>query len=114
MSTSRPARIRTRTSEVGARDASPLHHRPVQASGRPGSNGPPRVGSPVLFRLSYVRMKEPPAGVEPALQPYEGCVLPLTPQRPESRGALYDAFVAATDMRGRGTRPLAASRQTDR
>lgn len=24
---------------------------------------------------------KPPAGVEPALQPYEGCVLPLTPQR---------------------------------
>jgi hypothetical protein len=31
-----------------------LHHGPSE-SGRPGSNGPPRVGSPVLFRLSYVR-----------------------------------------------------------
>ena len=31
----------------------PLHHGFV--SGRPGSNGPPRGGAPVLFRLSYVR-----------------------------------------------------------
>ncbi len=31
-----------------------LHHGPVQ-SGRPGSNGSPRSGAPVLFRLSYVR-----------------------------------------------------------
>jgi hypothetical protein len=77
----RPARIRTRTSEVGARDAAVtppayrgagppgfapgptrsglamlavLHHGPSE-SGRPGSNGPRRGGSPVLFRLSYVR-----------------------------------------------------------
>jgi hypothetical protein len=42
-----------------------LHHRPVQ-SGRPGSNGPPRRGAPVLFRLSYVREVVRPAGVEPA------------------------------------------------
>ena len=34
-------------------------------SGRPGSNGPPRTGAPVLFRLSYVRVIRP-AGVEPA------------------------------------------------
>ena len=33
----------------------PLHHKPV--SGRPGSNGPLRVGGPVLCRLSYIRMK---------------------------------------------------------
>ena len=31
-----------------------LHHRPRQ-SGRPGSNGSPRSGAPVLFPLSYVR-----------------------------------------------------------
>jgi hypothetical protein len=31
-----------------------LHHGPSE-SGRPGSNGPRRGGSPVLFRLSYVR-----------------------------------------------------------
>ena len=31
-----------------------LHHGPIE-SGRPGSNGPRRGGSPVLFRLSYVR-----------------------------------------------------------
>jgi hypothetical protein len=36
---------------------SPLHHGPAKAD------------------------EEPPAGVEPAPQPYEGCVLPLTPQR---------------------------------
>ena len=34
-------------------------------SGRPGSNGPPRGGAPVLCRLSYVRVIRP-AGVEPA------------------------------------------------
>lgn len=75
--------------------------------GRPDLNGHPRVGDPVLYRLSDVRAirpagfepastaiarrrssselrafaEEPPAGVEPAPQPYEGCVLPLTPQR---------------------------------
>ena len=43
----------------------PLHHRPMQ-SGRPGSNGPPRSGAPVLFLLSYVRENVRPAGVEPA------------------------------------------------
>jgi hypothetical protein len=44
-----------------------LHHGPEkQESGRPGSNGPLRVGSPVLFRLSYVRQVVRPAGVEPA------------------------------------------------
>src|SRR5881296_297797 len=59
-----------------------LHHGPVQ-SGRPGSNGSPRSGAPVLFRLSYVRevvrparmYEEPPAGVEPAPRPYKGRVL---------------------------------------
>ena len=71
-------------------------------SGRPGSNGPPRSGAPVLCLLSYVRMRyarldsnqrpppsqggalsaelracarEPPAGVEPAPRPYKGRVL---------------------------------------
>jgi hypothetical protein len=80
----------------------PLHHGPVR-SGRPGSNGPPRAGDPVLFRLSYVRAirpagvepatsalarqrssplsygrvesSQPPVGVEPTLQPYKGRVL---------------------------------------
>src|SRR5437016_2329348 len=36
----------------------PLHHRFVERSGRPGSNGPLRAGNPVLFRLSYIRKKE--------------------------------------------------------
>ena len=71
-------------------------------SGRPGSNGPPRSGAPVLFRLSYVRLRyarlesnqrplpsqgrtlsaelgareqEPPAGFEPTPRPYKGRVL---------------------------------------
>jgi hypothetical protein len=77
----------------------PLHH--GFPSGRPGSNGPPRGGAPVLFPLSYVRevvrpagfepaapavagqcsaplsygRVEPPAGVEPAPRPYKGRVL---------------------------------------
>jgi hypothetical protein len=34
----------------------PLHHG-LERRGRPGSNGPLRVGSPMLFRLSYIRMK---------------------------------------------------------
>jgi hypothetical protein len=51
---SRPARIRTRTDEVRARLLAVLHHVPIE-SGRPGSNGPRRGGSPVLFRLSYIR-----------------------------------------------------------
>ena len=49
----RPTRSRTRTCEVGARRA-PVTPR-VFRSGRPGSNGPLRGGSPALFRLSYVR-----------------------------------------------------------
>jgi hypothetical protein len=50
---SKPARIRTRTCEVGARRAS--SYTTGLRSGRPGSNGPPRSGAPVLCRLSYVR-----------------------------------------------------------
>ena len=50
---SKPARIRTRTCEVGARRAS--GYTTGLRSGRPGSNGPPRSGAPVLCRLSYVR-----------------------------------------------------------
>ena len=85
----------------------PLHHglaKRAFESGRPGSNGPPRGGAPVLYLhelrppeyarlesnqrpllshgsalcpLSYGRLekKEPPAGVEPAPRPYEGRVL---------------------------------------
>ena len=54
--------IGTRASEVGARRAS-VHHRPLfRASGRPGSNGPPRGGVPVLFRLSYVRVTRGASG----------------------------------------------------
>src|SRR6266508_1513871 len=48
-----------------------LHHGPVQ-SGRPGSNGSPRSGAPVLFRLSYVREVVRPAGVEPAASAVAG------------------------------------------
>jgi hypothetical protein len=49
----RPARIRTRTNEVGARHA-PLT--PRTQSGRPGSNRPLRGGAPMLYPLSYVRL----------------------------------------------------------
>jgi hypothetical protein len=49
----------------------PLHHGPVQ-SGRPGSNGSPRSGAPVLFRLSYARQVVRPAGVEPAASAVAG------------------------------------------
>jgi hypothetical protein len=38
-----------------------------------------------LSSLSYGRGKEPPAGVEPALRPYKGRVLPLTLRRREWR-----------------------------
>jgi hypothetical protein len=78
-------------------------------SGRPGSNGRPRSGAPVLCRLSYVRetpgrsrtgdlcrrraalcplsygrVKEPPAGIEPAPRPYKGRVLAV--DTTEARG----------------------------
>ncbi len=52
-SVSKPARIRTRTDEVGARRAS--CYTTGLRSGRPGSNGPLRSGAPVLCRLSCVR-----------------------------------------------------------
>jgi hypothetical protein len=51
----KPARIRTRTCEVGARCA-PVTPRAC-ASGWPGSNGPLRSGAPVLFPLSYIRVE---------------------------------------------------------
>jgi hypothetical protein len=51
----KPARIRTRTCEVGARCA-PVTPRAC-ASGRPGSNGPLRSGAPALFPLSYIRVE---------------------------------------------------------
>ena len=105
--TNRPARIRTRTSEVGARRA-PGYTTGLE-SGRPGSNGPLRGGAPMLFPLSYVRdtpgwsrtsdlcriravlstelrassLEKPPAGIEPAPRPYKGRVLPLTLRRQE-------------------------------
>jgi hypothetical protein len=41
-------------------------------SGRPGSNGPPRSGAPMLFPLSYVREVGRPAGVEPATSGFAG------------------------------------------
>ena len=37
-----------------------------------GSNGHPRSGAPVLFRLSYVREVVRPAGVEPAASAVAG------------------------------------------
>jgi hypothetical protein len=47
--------------------------------------------------------EEPPAGVEPALQPYEGCVLPLTPQKP---GVETAGVEPAFPRCKRGARPL--------
>jgi hypothetical protein len=44
----------------------------ASASGRPGSNGPPRSGAPVLSPLSYVRDVVRPAGVEPAASAVAG------------------------------------------
>src|SRR6476661_444495 len=41
-------------------------------SGRPGSNGPPRGGAPMLFPLSYVREVARPAGLEPAASAVAG------------------------------------------
>jgi hypothetical protein len=102
----RSARIRTRTSEVGARHAS--GYTTDLESGRPGSNRPLRGGAPLLFRLSYVRIcarlesnqracciraelstelraSKPPTGFEPAPRPYKGRVLPLTLRRPRWR-----------------------------
>jgi hypothetical protein len=68
----KPAGIRTRTREVGARCA-PGYTRDLR-NGRPGSNGPPRSCSGAL-PPSYERSKEPPAGVEPTPRPYGGRVL---------------------------------------
>src|ERR1041385_6204664 len=53
---SRPARGRTRTDEVGAHRAA-SYTTGLCESGRPGSNGPLRGGAPVLFLLSYVRVR---------------------------------------------------------
>jgi hypothetical protein len=72
--TNRLARIRTWTSEVGARCALQLHHVPIE-SGRPASNRRLRIGGPVLFPIELRPRKEPPAGVEPAPRPYKGRVL---------------------------------------
>ena len=87
-------------------------------SGRPGSNGPLRRGAPVLFRLSYIRVRharlgsnqrplasqtsalsaelracvsKPPAGVEPAPRPYKGRVLAVDTKEACSAGAPGDA-----------------------
>jgi hypothetical protein len=101
----RPARIRTRTSEVGARRACRLHHGSGRR-GRPASNGRLRAGDPALspselhprmgtsrnawlesnqrplpshgsaLRSSELQAHmEPPAGVEPTPRPYDGRVL---------------------------------------
>src|SRR3954454_24298324 len=77
--------------EVGTRHAAATPR--ACASGRPGSNGPLPSGAPGLVPLSYIRMeharlsygrlKEPPAGFEPAPRPYDGRVLPLTLRRLE-------------------------------
>src|SRR5262245_5623090 len=53
----RPARVRTRTDEVGARRA-PVTPQ-AYGSGRPGSNGPLRSGGPALSLLSYVHVSTP-------------------------------------------------------
>jgi hypothetical protein len=99
-------------------------------SGRPDLNGHPRAGDPVLCRLSDVRVirpagfepastatarrrsspelrafvEEPPAGVEPAPQPYEGCVLPLTPQRRASGDGRNRTCIPS--VQARCSRPL--------
>jgi hypothetical protein len=95
--TNKSARIRTRTSEVGARDALryttdlerttrierassgwrpdalPAELRPHENAWR-GSNPRPLPSQSSALPLSY-RREEPPAGVEPAPRPYKGRVL---------------------------------------
>ena len=53
----KPARVRTRTREVGARDAS--GYTTGLRGGRPGSNGTLRSGAPALCLLSYIRVSTP-------------------------------------------------------
>jgi hypothetical protein len=54
----------------------------LPGSGRPGSNGPPRGGAPVLFLLSYVRAsKSLRQESNPHLDRTKGACLPLTLRR---------------------------------
>ena len=55
-------------------------------SGRPGSNGPPRSGAPVLFRLSYVRARSLRQESNPHLGRTKGACLPLTLRRLDGDG----------------------------
>ena len=55
-------------------------------SGRPESNGPPRSGAPVLFRLSYVRARSLRQESNPHLGRTKGACLPLTLRRLDGDG----------------------------
>ena len=121
---SRPARARTRTSEVGARRApaytTGLRERTTRLERaspgwKPGalpSELRPRGGTPgwtrtsglcrrraALSPLSYGRRKEPPAGVEPAPRPYKGRVLAVNTT--EAKGgdgrSRTDIFLVASE-----------------
>jgi hypothetical protein len=81
-------------------------------SGRPGSNGPPRGGAPVLFRLSYVRVTPPGAARDgrslrqdsnPHLGRTKGACLPLTLRRQRWRRSESNRHLPRCK---RGARPV--------
>ena len=121
---SKPARIRTRTCEVGARRASSyttsLYRRTTRLERaspgwRPGALPTelhPRESTPgwnrtsVLCRrraalcpLSYER-KEPPAGVEPAPRPYKGRVLAVDTTEARGKSTSWSAFEPSYEATG--------------
>ena len=72
----KPARTRTRTREVGARDAS--GYTTGSRSGRPGSNGRLRSGAPALFRPSYIRLEHARLESNQRPLPSQSSALPLS------------------------------------
>src|SRR5436190_18926834 len=63
----------------------PLHHRFAQ-SGRPESNGPPRSGAPVLYRLSYIREVSTPGWNRTSARcPRKAALCPLSYERKSPR-----------------------------
>ena len=78
--TNRLARIRTWTSEFGARCALQLHHVPIE-SGRPASNGRLRIGGPVLFLSELRPRRSLRQESNPHLGRTKGACLPLTLRR---------------------------------